>query len=202
MALRGLPAILKVWDRIIKECGLQGLSLFPVRDPIALVAPNYNNICPARYTVEDLEHFHECNSLIGYVGEGDDSAIFMLRTVPCDYVIPFNLRDRWAMTRVTSALKAIKAAFELERRYGLRFSLIPLMGASYDGVKRIYGVQQMQCPPPLGTIILWRDEPTIFAVTPNRTIPTPLPLSDIEFHPERIEQWVKDVTLDAYLGGE
>ena len=141
-------------------------------------------------------------SLVGYVGEGDDSAIFMLRTVPCDYVIPFNLRDRWAMTRVTSALKAIKAAFELERRYGLRFSLIPLMGASYDGVKRIYGVQQMQCPPPLGTIILWRDEPTIFAVTPNRTIPTPLPLSDIEFHPERIEQWVKDVTLDAYLGGE
>jgi hypothetical protein len=56
----------------------------------------------------------------------------------------------------------------------------------------------MQLPPPLGTVILWRDEPTIFAVTPNRTIPTPLPLSDIEY-PERVERWVKDVTLDAYL---
>jgi hypothetical protein len=199
MALRGLPAILKVWDRIIKESGLQSLSLFPVRDPIALVAPNYNNICPARYIIEDLEYFNDCYALVGYVGEGNDSALFMLRTVPCDYVIPFNLRGRWELERAVKALKAIKGALELERQYGLRFVLTPLMGASYDGVKRIYGVQQMQCPPPLGTVILWRDEPTIFAVTPNRTIPIPLPLSDIEFHPDRVEQWIKVVTLDAYL---
>jgi hypothetical protein len=195
MALRGLPAILKIWDRILKESGLQGLSLFPVRDPIALVTSE--DIYPARYTIEDLEHFHECNSLMGYVGDGNDCVVFMLRTAPCDYVVP--LRDRWAVRRVALALKAIRAALDLECRYGLRFLLLPMFVAGHDGVNRIYGVQQMQLPPPLGTVILWRDEPTIFAVTHNRTIPNPLPLSDIEFHPERVKQWIEDVTLDAYL---
>jgi hypothetical protein len=195
--LRGLPATLKVWDKISKESGLQGLSLFPVRDPLALVTPD--NVYPARYAIVDLEHFHKCNSLVGYVGDGDDSAIFMLRTVPCDYVVPFNLRDKWAIRRVALALKAVKVALALECQYGLRFLLLPVVAAGYDGVNRVYGVQQIQLSPPLGTVILWRDEPNIFAATPNRTIPTPLPLSDIEFHPERVEQWIKDVTLDAYL---
>jgi hypothetical protein len=175
---------------------LERLSLHPIRDPLALVTPD--DIYPARYTIVDMEYFHECNALVGYLGDGGDCAIFMLRTVPCDYVIPFNLRDRWAIKRVALALKAIRAALELECKYGLRLLLLPLFAAGHDGINRVYGVQQMQLPPPLGTVILWRDEPTIFAVTPNRTIPTPLPLSDIEY-PERVEQWVKDVTLDAYL---
>ena len=200
MVLKGHPAVLKVWDAVIKESGLQGLTLFPIRDPIALVAPNHNDICPARYTIVDLEHFHECNSLIGYVGDGGDYAVFMLRTVPCDFVVPYNLRDKWAMWRVILALKAIRFAFRLECRYGLKFLLLPVFVAGHDGVNRVYGMQQMQLPPPLGTVILWRDEPNLFAATPDHTIPKPLPLSDIEFHPERVEQWLREITLDAYLG--
>jgi hypothetical protein len=73
-----------------------------------------------------------------------------------------------------------------------------MFAAGHDGINRVYGVQQTQLPSPLGTIILWRDEPTIFAVTPNRTIPTPLPLSDLE-DSQKVERWIKDVTLDAYL---
>jgi hypothetical protein len=195
MALKGLPAILKVWD-VIKESGLQGLTLSPVRDSIALVAPNYDNIYPARYIIEDTD----CNALVGYVGDGDDSAVFVLRTVPCDYLVPFNLKDKWAIRRVISALKTIKVALKLECQHGLRLLLLPVLTAGHDGVNRIYGMRQMYISPPLGIVILWRDEPAIFAATPNRTIPNPLPLSDIEFHPERVEQWVKDVTLDAYLG--
>lgn len=199
MGLKGLPAILKVWGRV-KEDGLQGLSLFPVRDPIALMTTH--DAYPARFTIVDLEYKNDCYAndcyALGYVGEGDDSAVFMLRTIPCDYVIP-STRNKRVLRKLVKALKAIKAAFDLERHYGLKFLLIPIISASYDGVKRIYGMQQIQCPPPLGTIILWRDEPTIFAVTPARTIPIPLPLSDIESHPKRVGQWVEEVTLDAYL---
>jgi hypothetical protein len=200
MVLKGLPAILRVWDAVIKESGLQGLTLNPIRTPIALIAPNCDETCPARYAIVDLEYSHECNSLMGYLGDGNDSAIFMLRTVPCDYAVPYSLKDKWAVRRVVAALKAIKVALKFECQYGLRFLLLPMFAAGHDGINRVYGVQQMQLPPPLGTVILWRDEPNIFAATPNHTIPKPLPLSDTEFHPEKVEQWLKDITLDAYFG--
>jgi hypothetical protein len=200
MMLKGRPAVLKVWDAVSKESGLQGLVLSPIRDPIALVTRD--DIYPARYAIVDLEH-SQCNSLMGYVGEGDNNAVFVLRTVPCDFVVPYNLRDKWAIWKTTLALKAIRAAFRFECQYGLRFLLLPVSTAGFDGINRVYGMQQkqfpMQHPSPLGTVILWRDEPNIFAVTPNHTIPKPLPLSDIEFHPERVERWLKDITLDAYL---
>jgi hypothetical protein len=139
---------------------------------------------------------------VGYLGDGNDSAIFMLRTVPCDYAVPYSLKDKWAVRRVVAALKAIKVALKFECLYGLRFLLLPVFVDGHDGINRVYGVQQMQLPPPLGTVILWRDEPNIFAATPNHTIPKPLPLSDTEFHPEKVEQWLKHITLDAYLGCE
>ena len=141
MALRGLPAILRVWDRIIKESGLERLSLHLVRDPLALVTPD--NTYPAKYAIVDMEHFHECNALVGYLGEGDDCAVFMLRTIPCDYAVPYSLRDKWAVRKVASALKAIRIAFRFECQYGLRFLLLPVFGVGYDGINRIYGVQQM-----------------------------------------------------------